>query len=291
MNKQNGHTTAAVRISPELNLFQETVIRLLLFAIYIYFEIKDPFIRQINPDEMWLYKNPRTDSYVPLTALYPSVFGFAAVVFLVYYFRTGDFNDFKSAWLGLTLACSLNGVITHSIKVAVGRPRPDFYWRCFPDGVMNADMVCSGDSRTVMDGRKSFPSGHASFAFAALAFISCYLCAKLHVFTERGRGQSWRLLTAGAPLLAATLVAISRTCDYHHHWQDVTVGSLIGLVEAYLCYRQYYPPMESRFGFLPYMGDTKSQSTSKTKSESPIVNSDPDSKMLLGSEDKDNKWT
>ncbi|XP_058447352.1 phospholipid phosphatase 5 [Malaya genurostris] len=291
MNKNNGHTAAVVGTSPRLNLFQETVIRLLLFAIYIYFEIKDPFIRQINPDEMWLYKNPRTDSYVPLTMLYPSVFGLSAIIFLIYYIRSSDFHDFKSAWLGLTLACTLNGVVTHSIKVAVGRPRPDFYYRCFPDGVMNADMVCSGESRAVMDGRKSFPSGHASFAFAALAFISCYLCAKLHVFTERGRGQSWRLLTAAAPLLAATMIAISRTCDYHHHWQDVAVGSLIGLVEAYLCYRQYYPPITSNLGFRPYICERRSQSPSRAKPESSIVNSEPDSKALLTPEEKDNKWT
>jgi hypothetical protein len=32
-------------------------------------------------------------------------------------------------------------VITDSIKDAVGRPRPDVFWRCFPDGKGNYDSV------------------------------------------------------------------------------------------------------------------------------------------------------
>lgn len=37
------------------------------------------------------------------------------------------------------------------------------------------------------------------------------------------------------------LVAISRTEDYRHHWQDVTIGALLGTLCAYFAYRQYYP--------------------------------------------------
>ena len=48
-------------------------------------------------------------------------------------------------------------------------------------------------------------------------------------------------------LSVPTLIAISRTCDYHHHWQDVTVGSLLGFALTYLVFGLYYPPLNSPF--------------------------------------------
>ena len=58
-------------------------------------------------------------------------------------------------------------------------------------------------------------------SFASLGFISLYMAGKLGVFNDKGRGQSLRLLVSLLPLLIALTVALSRTCDYHHHWQGI----------------------------------------------------------------------
>uniref|UniRef100_A0A182QI68 Phosphatidic acid phosphatase type 2/haloperoxidase domain-containing protein n=1 Tax=Anopheles farauti TaxID=69004 RepID=A0A182QI68_9DIPT len=235
------------RASNNLNLPLETVVRIALTCIYIGLEFKAPFVRKLQPEELWLYRNPRTDSYVPLTMLWPIVLGVPGLAFALHYLRTRDRQELRCTVLAFTLGLGLNGVLTNTIKIAVGRPRPDFFWRCFPDGVLTDGLHCTGtDVRALMDGRKSFPSGHSSFAFVGLGYLSWYLIGKLHLMNERGRGRSVRLIAASLPLLTATMIAISRTCDYHHHWQDVTVGSLIGLGLSYLSYRQYYPAFSDR---------------------------------------------
>lgn len=43
-------------------------------------------------------------------------------------------NDFICN-IGLFFSILITGVITDAIKDAVGRPRPDFFWRCFPNGI------------------------------------------------------------------------------------------------------------------------------------------------------------
>lgn len=236
----------------------EILVRALLSVIFIELEQASPFIRKIHLDELWLYKNPRTPSYVPTSLLWPLVFAAPTSVMFIYYLWKRDKTELSQSLLSFSLALGLNGVLTNLIKLIVGRPRPDFYYRCFPEGQIDLEDVtdigslCTGEAETIQEGRKSFPSGHSSFSFCSLGFLSLWICGKLSVFGEQ-RSQGWKLVVGILPVICALMIALSRTSDYHHHWQDVVVGSLLGFLIAYTCYRQYYPSLTSRHSHLSYV--------------------------------------
>ncbi|XP_052773671.1 phospholipid phosphatase 5-like [Mya arenaria] len=231
----------------------EIAVRIFLMAFFFYTDKMPGFRRKIQQEEYWLYKFPRTPDYYPSRYLWCTLF-FAPVVtgWLMYYF-TRDLVDFIQFILGSVLSIFLGGSLVNCIKVGVGRPRPDFLERCFPDGTIGDPEHCTGDLAAVTEGYKSFPSGHATLCFSCLAFISLYLAGKLHIFNMRGKGSAWRIVVVILPLLWATMIGVSRTADYHHHWQDVTVGSILGLTVAYLTYRSYYPALQRHNSHLPYV--------------------------------------
>lgn len=170
-----------------------------------------------------------------------------------------SFWDFHNAVLGLLLSCSITVVATEVIKVCVGRPRPDLIDRCQPvAGASNGAVyglatvaICTVQSGHIIDdGFKSFPSGHSSFAWAGLGYLSLYLAGKMHLFDRRGHAiKAW---IAFAPLIGATLIAVSRTMDYRHHATDVIAGSLLGAFVALVTYHLYFPSVFSPQCHLPF---------------------------------------
>ena len=177
--------------------------RIALLCLFIYTEKSEPFHRVIHQEELWLYQNPPTDSYVTSTHLWFSIVMPLPALPLVYHFFSHKCSlsiteDVINGVLAITLLLPLNGVITNTIKLTVGRPRPDFAYRCWPskgwpdnelvftnfeNGLQ--DLNCQGDKAKIIEGRKSFPSGHSSFSFAVFVFTFLYLAGKWKIFVTK----------------------------------------------------------------------------------------------------------
>ncbi|XP_056175945.1 putative lipid phosphate phosphatase 3, chloroplastic isoform X2 [Syzygium oleosum] len=219
MMRSSGMMVARTYIYDWLILMVLVVIGSLLHLIH-------PFYRFVGKDMMTNLKYPLKSNSVPFWAV-PA---------------------------GLLYSASVTAVITIAIKLAVGRPRPDFFWRCFPDGKDVYDqlgnVICHGKRSVIDEGHKSFPSGHTSWSFAGLGFLSLYLAGKIKAFDCKGHVA--KLCIIFLPLLVASLVGISRVDDHWHHWQDVFAGGLLGITVAGFCYLQFFPPPYRAQGWGPY---------------------------------------
>lgn len=234
-------------------IVHEITVRIILYTLFIGLEYLEPFARKIHPQEAWMYKYPVRANYVSYSTLWLIIIVFPSSIIIREYFHNKNKIEMYASFLSLTLNYGLVGFVTQFLKIIVGRPRPNFMYRCFPNGEGSDFNRCTGYKRYYLDGRKSFPSGHAAFAFSSMFFISILLAGKLKIFVEGGRGKTGRLCFCILPLLLATAVAVSRTCDYYHHYEDVICGSLLGITISYVTYRQYYPSVYSSNAGVPYV--------------------------------------
>jgi len=117
---------------------------------------------------------------------------------------------------GLVETLSATYLFTNVVKNIVGRKRP-----CFSNH----------PEEDIFDANKSFPSGHASIAFALASYSSLY--ALDHLGGEDKTG-SW-IYAAGSHALA-TYVGYTRITDNRHFLSDVIAGGLLGSGIAWLIY-------------------------------------------------------
>jgi diacylglycerol diphosphate phosphatase/phosphatidate phosphatase len=151
--------------------------------------------------------------------------------------------------LGLFFSVYLTALITDVVKSAIGRPRPDLLARCQPEpgtpehAWVGVGVCTQPDLRILLDGWRSFPSGHSSWAFSGLGYFSLFLAGQLRVFRPRTRTDLATILVFLAPLVGAALIATSRLADHRHDKYDVSCGGLLGLLVAYTTYRRDYRPL------------------------------------------------
>lgn len=203
-----------------------------LLFYYRWLDKQVPVIRHIDEDELWNYRYPSHPSIVSKTNFYIFMISVPSIIFI---FQLLINRNEKStiavvyyAIKGLTLAYCINGIFTAGLKLLVGRPRPNFFLRCFPEGYGTNIDECTGEYEGLMDGRKSFPSGHASFAFTGMIYMMLHLNKNIDL--KRPRFARGPLIFAISLLpLSACLIGASRSADYHHHFS----GNKLNVVEGY----------------------------------------------------------
>ncbi|XP_040918883.1 phosphatidic acid phosphatase type 2D [Toxotes jaculatrix] len=134
--------------------------------------------------------------------------------------------------------CCVGQSLTNMAKLSVGRLRPNFLSVCnityesinCTQGSYVSQVSCrQPNQKMVEEARKSFFSGHASFAMYTMLYLAFYLQARL----------SWRGARLLRPLIQFLLVMIaiytglSRISDYRHHPTDVLTGFIQGGLTAY----------------------------------------------------------
>ncbi|KAJ7989618.1 hypothetical protein DPEC_G00306390 [Dallia pectoralis] len=134
--------------------------------------------------------------------------------------------------------CGVSQSLTNMAKLSVGRLRPHFLSVCnvtyaslnCKPGSYIGDVTCrQKDHKMVEEARKSFFSGHSSFAMYTMLYLAFYLQARL----------SWPGARLLRPVLQFLLVMIavytglSRISDYRHHPTDVITGFVQGGLTAY----------------------------------------------------------
>ena len=111
------------------------------------------------------------------------------------------FWELERGVAGLAMSIAITFFVVQGIKNLVGKPRPNLLARCDPDldniashvvGGMGRDIsvrwtlvtssICRQQDQMVLnDGFRSFPSGHSSFAWAGLLYLTFFLCSKFAI--------------------------------------------------------------------------------------------------------------
>ncbi|KAF2827898.1 acid phosphatase/Vanadium-dependent haloperoxidase, partial [Ophiobolus disseminans] len=272
------------------NWFDITTILLCVLTAWLLYKFCPPLMPRYFP----LFENVQQTSWgirhsQPFRSEYVTTIMSAAIAFvipalimgLIALWGTRGFGDANAALVGLGYALATSTLLIVLLKIFIGGLRPHFLTVCNPvmpppvPGIgaykqyYTASQVCLGPVKEI---QMSFPSGHASAAFAGFGFLALYLNAKFKIISNGGRFREtygsrepgpmtsrvhhWKSLLFALPWLVALLLSLSKIRDGWHHPIDILFGALIGTLFAHLAYRMCYRSVyDWKENHIPLEGD------------------------------------
>jgi len=212
-----------------------------------------PFREETGEIDMSLYHDFVTLENVTISdsiLLLSSIVIPFAILFIYSIFVATAQNDSFSIFSTFTIAIGLGEGTTAGLKKFVGRLRPNFYKMC----EFNFETrECDAPSASVIQSRKSFPSGHSSMSFCAWIVVVLYLFGKIEITSGRGGIGKKRVqaLCVISFLSVPVYVAASRIRDLWHFPSDVLAGAAIGIVSATLSYHLFFPHVFHKVSAFP----------------------------------------
>lgn len=168
-------------------------------------------------------------------------------------FLTGVKGDTHAGVCMFGFAYALSTLVTHSVKVYVGRLRPNFYEKCEFDASSFQCLSADGEE----EARKSFPSGHSSLAFVCMTALSLFFLGRAGSYQKKHTSYKHQAIRRMLSILSilpmsfAIFVASSRVVDNWHHPADIVAGSIIGLACGIFSYNLWYNPWNKEFSGVP----------------------------------------
>lgn len=203
-------------------------------GLLLFSRAKDPYERRFDMDDGSIsrpFKSQEAITFVETIAV--SVAVPLILFFGVFCINPIERRDEIALYMSFLLSCLVTSTIVENMKILFGRLRPDFLERCRPE-----QGTCTGNPRTVAEGRKSFPSGHTSVVACGFMFLVLFLYREHRL--PRLRRKKVRFLILPLVLMSVVVpvaVGVSRVIDNRHFVSDVLGGGVIGMAVGMLEFR------------------------------------------------------
>jgi membrane-associated phospholipid phosphatase len=154
---------------------------------------------------------------------------------------------------------AINGLLSEFLKTYVGKKRPNFFAMCNYHGYNDAILTNNftyyfahtdanrfgstancwdQTSFAIVQGRSSFPSGHATYAFCGYTLWSLLSVYVWHCITKGHK--AFKVLYFLVFMLIALVLSWSRALDYWHTPSDIFAGAAIGGIVGSLVFLLNY---------------------------------------------------